>query len=176
MTIVPDDKDWTWVLQQPCADCGFDTSTISGADVADLLRVNAAAWVGVLGRADVRIRPRPDVWSPLEYACHVRDVYALYDYRLHLMLDQDDPRFPNWNQDDTALAERYDQQDPVAVASELLHAQQCLSGSFASVVGDQWQRTGARSDDAAFTIDSFARYLIHDPIHHLHDVGYHPAG
>ncbi|MBV8693173.1 MAG: DinB family protein, partial [Actinobacteria bacterium] len=23
---------------------------------------------------------------------------------------------------------------------------------------------------ASFTIDTFARYFIHDPIHHLHDV------
>lgn len=46
-----------------------------------------------------------------------------------------------------------------------------LAASFRDVRADQWQRTGIRSDAAHFTIDSFARYLIHDPIHHLHDVG-----
>ncbi len=163
------------MLERPCPDCGFDTATISGSDVAGLLEVNAAAWRAVLQRLDVRHRPRPDVWSPLEYACHVRDVYALYDYRLHLMLDVDDPRFPNWNQDETALAECYDQQDPSVVSQELTRAQQRLSASFASVVGEQWQRTGARGDGATFTIDRFARYLIHDPIHHLNDVGYKPV-
>ena len=30
---------------------------------------------------------------------------------------------------------------------------------------------GSRSDGAHFSVDSFARYLIHDPVHHLHDVG-----
>jgi hypothetical protein len=25
MTIVPDTKDWTWVLRRPCPECGFDT-------------------------------------------------------------------------------------------------------------------------------------------------------
>ena len=173
--IVPDDKDWTWVLQRPCPDCGFDTATISGAEVAGLLTLNAAAWREVLKRSDVHRRPRPDVWSPLEYACHVRDVYALYDVRLHLMLDEDGPRFPNWDQDETARAERYHQQDPVVVAQELTAAQQRLTASFASVVGAQWQRTGTRGDGVVFTIDGFARYLIHDPIHHLHDVGHHPA-
>jgi hypothetical protein len=29
-------------------------------------------------------------------------------------------------------------------------------------------RTGTRTH---FTVESFARYMIHDPIHHLHDVG-----
>jgi hypothetical protein len=38
------------------------------------------------------------------------------------------------------------------------------------VAGDQWQRTGDRSDGASFTVTSFARYLIHDPVHHVDDV------
>jgi hypothetical protein len=38
------------------------------------------------------------------------------------------------------------------------------------VGGTDWSRTGARSDGARFTVDSFARYMIHDPVHHLHDV------
>jgi hypothetical protein len=38
------------------------------------------------------------------------------------------------------------------------------------VSGDQWQRTGRRSDGACFTVESFARYLVHDAVHHLYDV------
>jgi hypothetical protein len=38
------------------------------------------------------------------------------------------------------------------------------------VTGSQWQRTGRRSDGASFTVETFARYLIHDPVHHLYDV------
>jgi hypothetical protein len=34
---------------------------------------------------------------------------------------------------------------------------------------DEWQRTGTRSDGVRFTVESFARYLIHDPVHHLDD-------
>ena len=40
-----------------------------------------------------------------------------------------------------------------------------------SVGVDEWQRPGRRSDGAEFTIDSLARYLLHDVVHHLHDVG-----
>ena len=28
MPIVPDDKDWTWVLERPCPECGFDAATV----------------------------------------------------------------------------------------------------------------------------------------------------
>ena len=38
------------------------------------------------------------------------------------------------------------------------------------MTGDEWHRTGARSDGARFTVATFARYFVHDPIHHLYDV------
>lgn len=171
MSIVPDTKDWTWVLRRPCPECGFDTRNVTHEEIPDLIRENAEAWQEVFAsRQDLRERPRPEVWSPLEYACHVRDVFRLYDYRLGLMLNEDDPAYPNWNQDATAVEERYGEQDPDQVVVDLRLAAEALAASFAKVQGEQWQRTGRRSDGAKFTVDSFARYLVHDPIHHLHDV------
>lgn len=165
-----DDKDWTWVLERPCQECGLDVSTLSRPEVADLIEANVAAWSTVLARPDVRQRPRPDVWSPLEYACHVRDVFELFDQRLTWMLTEDDPQFANWNQDETAVAERYGEQDPVVVGTELHDAGQTLVASLRAVGDDQAARTGRRSDGAAFTVTTFARYLAHDPMHHLWDV------
>ena len=37
---------------------------------------------------------------------------------------------------------------------------------------NEWGRKGQRSDGAAFTIDTFGRYMVHDPIHHLWDVAH----
>jgi DinB superfamily len=179
MPIVPDTKDWTWVLERPCPECGFDTTTVTRDAVPQLLRDNAAAWQVVLGGRDtleLRTRPSEDRWSTLEYACHVRDVFRLFDRRLHLMLDVDDPTFPNWDQDATAIADRYSEQDPRAVVAQLLDAANALADSFVNLSTEQWQRTGTRSDGAHFTVESFARYLTHDPVHHLHDVGGAAAG
>ena len=78
-----------------------------------MVRANAAAWQDILARADrLTTRPSDDRWSALEYACHVRDVFRLYDRRLAMMLTDDDPDFPNWDQDVTAVEERYNEQDP----------------------------------------------------------------
>jgi hypothetical protein len=82
MTIIPDTKDWTWVLERPCPEC---------------------------------------------------------------------------------------EQDPAEVAAELRQAALAIAGRFESVSGGQWQRTGTRSDGARFTVETFARYFIHDPVHHLYD-------
>jgi len=171
VAITPDTKDWTWVLERPCPDCGLDTPAVDPTRVAGMVRDNAQAWQRVLADTTaVRSRPAPGVWSPLEYACHVRDVFTLFDERLALMLRGDDPLFANWDQDETAVVEGYGEQDPAAVAAELERAAQVLAGSFAAVQGDQWDRPGRRSDGAHFTVGSFARYFIHDPVHHLWDV------
>jgi hypothetical protein len=171
VTITPDTKDWTWVLQRRCPECGFDAPAVARESVGDLLRDNASDWQRVLARPDAaRRRPRPDRWSPLEYACHVRDVHLLYRTRLDLMLTESDPSFPNWDQDETAISERYGEQDPTEVRVDLNRAAEGLAARFDGVTGDQWSRTGRRSDGAEFTVESFARYLLHDVVHHVHDV------
>jgi DinB superfamily len=171
MSIIPDTKDWTWVLNRRCPECGLNTSVFPREAVAGMITANAAEWQDQLtGAADLRSRPEPGKWSALEYGCHVRDVFRLYDYRLGLMLAEDDPLYPNWDQDDTAIAERYAEQDPATVAAELTVAAGALASRFASLTGDQWDRKGRRSDGASFTVETFARYFIHDPVHHLYDV------
>jgi hypothetical protein len=168
--IEPDEKDWTWVLQRPCDECGFDVGTVSGRQVAARLRANAASWSVVLLHADVRARPEPQVWSPLEYACHVRDVCRVFESRVNLMRLQVDPAFESWDQDATAVADAYGAQDPAAVSLELSAAAEAAATAFDAVADGDWQRTGRRSNGSVFTIETLGQYLIHDLTHHLHDV------
>jgi len=169
--ITPDDKDWTWVLRQACPDCGFDASTCAPTDVADLVRANAGDWEGL--HADGRIgpgRPDPQTWSSLEYACHVRDVYARFDQRMALMLTEDDPLFPNWDQDATAVEDRYDEQDPGTVVADLRANADQIAVRLDAIEGAAWDRPGRRSDGSSFTLATLSQYLIHDPVHHIWDV------
>lgn len=169
--ITPDAKNWTWVLQRPCPECDFDTRMYPHEATGQLLRENAAAWPAVLAAPSAAVRPRPDKWSPLEYGCHVRDASRIYLYRLGLMLTSDDPLFPNWDQDRTAVESRYHAQDPAVVSAELVAAAEELATAFDQVTEKQWRRKGRRDDGAGFTVETLARYFVHDPIHHLWDVG-----
>jgi hypothetical protein len=170
MTIEPDTKDWTWVLTKRCADCGFDAATVPGSALPRLIRENAVAWQPVLAAADAAVRPADNVWSPLEYACHVRDVHRVFERRVAQMLTEDDPEFESWDQDATAVEQRYGEQDPSVVAVELVEAAEVAAARYAAVVGDQWRRPGSRSDGAVFTVESLGRYHLHDSVHHRHDV------
>jgi hypothetical protein len=178
MPIEPDTKDWTWVLEKKCAECGFEASAFPREQVGEMVRTNAAQWRQLLDDPKVTQRPSDDLWSCLEYACHVRDVFRLYDQRLKMMLEQDDPEYPNWDQNQAAVEQNYSVQEPSKVADELEEAGAAVARRFDGVHGQQWSRPGRRSDAVRFTIESFGRYFIHDPIHHLDDVrrGYERLG
>lgn len=169
--IVPDAKDWTWVLERRCPDCGFDASTCDPTAVPDLIGTNAAVWQQLLSEGAIQPGRLDDAtWSSLEYACHVRDVYRRYADRLTLMLTEDDPLFPNWDQDASAVDDRYDSQDPAQVVDELGRSANDLADLLKRIAGSEWNRPGRRSDGASFTVATIARYMIHDPIHHVWDV------
>ncbi len=87
------------------------------------------------------------------------------------MLEQDDPRFENWDQDATAVAERYGQQQPADVAAGLAAAAARWADAHDAVSPDEWDRPGTRSNGSRFTVLSLGRYGLHDVAHHLHDVG-----
>jgi hypothetical protein len=166
-----DTKDWTWVLERRCPECGFDAATLRREDIGAELRSVNERLIALLGAdAHVRERPSPDVWSPLEYGCHVRDVHRLFLLRLRLMLAQDEPRFPNWDQDVTAVESRYVLTDLDELLADLAVDGEALAAAYDAVEDHQWGRTGLRSDGARFTVESFGRYLVHDPTHHVWDV------
>jgi hypothetical protein len=169
--IMPDTKDWTWVLDRPCEECGFESAAQGLSDLPRLLHDTAMTWSQVLARRDAAERPAPSVWSPLEYGAHVRDVHVLFAQRVQLMLDEDDPTFANWDQDATAVEDDYAGQDPVTVAVELIEAAGTVAGIYATVTDATRTRRGLRSNGDEFTVESLGRYHLHDVVHHLHDVG-----
>jgi hypothetical protein len=170
MPIAPDTKNWTWVIERPCPECGFDATDYLDDDIAPAILDSAVSWPAVLARPTVRDRPNDSTWSPLEYAAHVRDVLSVYRERLRLMVETEDPLYPNWDQDETAVAERYNEQDPEVVGVQLGGNAQEIAAAFAALTDDEWQRVGRRSDGAGFTVSSMAKYMTHDLVHHAWDV------
>src|SRR4029078_10194364 len=96
----------------------------------------------------------------LEYACHVRDVFRVYDHRLARMLDEDGPRYDNWDQDHTAAQDAYHAQDASTVGPELMDAAEVIATRFDGVTDAQWRRTGYRGDGAFFSVEAFAPYCL----------------
>lgn len=158
------------MLERPCPDCGYDASAVLRGDLPTRTLTAAATIRAALGRDDAAQRPEPDVWSALEYAAHVRDVCRVFGARLSMMRGIANPSFPNWDQDETAIAERYWEQDPVAVSAELDEESARIAADFASVQDSEWERTGTRSNGSTFTVETLGKYFLHDLEHHAHDI------
>jgi len=167
--IPPDTKDWTWVLERRCEECGLEAGAVEAAEVPGRLRAAVPLWRVALASPTVRQRPRPTVWAPLEYAAHARDVQRLMLGRLRLVLAEEDPVFPDWDQD--AAATDYLGLDPAQVAGELARSAEELASAAAALRPEELDRPGRRSDGARFTARSLLQYCLHEVEHHLHDVG-----
>lgn len=165
----PDTRDWTFVISEPCPECGFTPRGIPGL-VGARLRDAATRWQAVLARPGVTVRPEPDVWSPLEYACHVTELSQVFTTRLEQMLADYDPTFGNWDGEQAAVTGDYNARDPRAVASAIDAALGRAGGLFDQLDADAWQRPGIRGDGKRFTITTLADYWLHEVHHHLADV------
>lgn len=169
--VTPDEKDWTWTLTRRCEECGLSAGEIDPPTVGQRAWVAAEEWVQILREHPaVEARPAPGVWSPLEYAGHVRDVYRVFDGRLQQMLIEDDPMFANWNQDETAVLQGYAEADPEVVGAELEAAAATLLGRIQQLDSADFPRSGRRSNGSVFTVATLLQYFLHDVVHHLWDV------
>lgn len=170
--VEPDTKDWTWVIDTPCDECGF-APPARGTGVTTLLETlpgTVGRWDAVLARPDARERRVAGRWSDLEYGCHVRDVTQVFEARFARMLAEDAPEFDDWDQDAAAIDGRYVEDDPAVVAHEYDLGTQKLAGTLRRVGPDDLDRAGLRSNGSRFTVDTLAIYCLHDLVHHLHDV------
>ena len=165
-------------LSNECAECGFTDDGITPADVVEALGKFGKRYRAPLtrflpgedGDAVVRQRPAPEVWSALEYACHVSDLLGWYDDRIHLALTQDRPEALGPTPDEAMAADRYNEQDPLAVADGIAANAERLAATLETVPDDGWDREYVRRG-YLWTVLFTARRSVHEGNHHLLDIG-----
>ncbi len=165
---------------EQCEECGFEYDALGPAAVASALRSlgNRFAMRVSNGRGDAtlglsfRTRPRPRVWSALEYACHVRDVFLVQRERLYLALVEECPSFARMYRDERVVLARYAAEEPDDVARELKLAAEMLAWAFEGIDETQWQRrlTYNFPDPRERTVLWLGRHSVHEGEHHLRDL------
>ena len=168
---IPDSKDWTWVLDGACDECGHDVRALDPGQIAGLVRGSVSLFTMALQRANAGARPSPQVWSPLEYCAHVGEMYVVMTQRLELMTSQELPTFANWDQDEAAIRNNYAQLAPEYVAGQLRRSAEAFAGALEALADTQITRRGCRSNGSVFTVATLSQYAWHDAVHHLHDLG-----
>ncbi|KSU66726.1 maleylpyruvate isomerase N-terminal domain-containing protein [Arthrobacter sp. NIO-1057] len=168
--IVPDQKNWTFVLESICPECQYDVRTVSVSDVIEQLPDAIQRYEAALAGPEVRVRTNPARWSVQEYVTHVAHMLVVMNHRLDLMLEQDDPTFPNWDQDQAANEGNYNALDTDEVIRQLHQASTGYTDKLGSIDEDSYSRRGLRSNGSAFTVETLNQYAWHDVVHHLWDL------
>ena len=161
-----------------CDECGFDYEALSPADIPASIRAFAKRYRAPLSRflpgedgdALVRQRPTPDTWSALEYAAHVRDVFAAYDRWIRRCLEEDRPVLGGPNADLLAAERNYNEDDPEAVADALAANAERLAATVEALPEGGWSRAGVRRNEERSVLFT-ARRAVHEGSHHLLDIG-----
>jgi hypothetical protein len=176
-----------------CPECGFDLAAVdvdgpaagtplawhydetNYASAADRITAGAAGAAAFLRTTDdgaLRRRPQPDVWSPLEYACHVRDVLFVQRERVLQVRCGDGDVTTAMRRDERVVFEGYGEQDPEDVAVQLHHAALLFTNVLRRLGPEDWDRTIAYRfpQPTHRSLRWVAVHTAHEVVHHVHDM------
>lgn len=157
-----------------CAECGYEFESLDHRAILAALLSLAESHRQLLTSVEpdrLRAHPRAGSWSALEYGCHVRDVLRFQRDRVILALAEDTPVFASMRRDERALQERYNEQDPAAVARNLATVASELADTLAALDAAGWQRTGVYPWPVreVRTVEWIGQRTAHELAHHLFD-------
>jgi hypothetical protein len=163
------------VVVDRCEECGYAYDLTAATRTGDDIRVGVSELAGLLTTAERRTlarRTAPELWSPLEYACHVRDVLITQRERVSLARRVDVPAAVPMGRDERVAHEGYAEQDPVEVAEELTMAARLLANVLRRLDTADWELrliyNWPRRTER--TLRWVAANTLHDVRHHLLDI------
>jgi len=157
-----------------CGGCSFtydlDQAPAAGADIR--ARVDEVVAILCDNNIDVRSRSRPEVWSPLEYGCHLRDVLLVQRERVLATRRVNRADCASMGREERVVHDGYSEQDPAAVARQLADAATLFSNVLARLTDDDWDRTVVYRypETNERSLRWVAVHTAHEAQHHLLDV------
>jgi hypothetical protein len=157
-----------------CAECGYRHDSLGRAQIVLAVPALAEQHRELLCSVPperLREHTRPGSWSATEYGCHVRDMLRIQRDRVILAQSRPTPEFASLRRDERAVQERYNDQDPVVVAAELVEAARLLAATLSGLPDPGWLRTGMYPwpEPAERTVEWIGQRTTHELAHHLFD-------
>ncbi|ORW33906.1 hypothetical protein AWB91_06600 [Mycobacterium paraense] len=146
-------------------------ATRAGDEIRSAVAELARLLVTTERRALAR-RTAPERWSPLEYACHVRDVLITQRERVLLARRTDVPAAVPMGRDERAAHDGYAESDPAEVAEEVTIAARLLANTLSRLGTRDWELRIVYNwpHRTERTLRWVAANTVHDVRHHLLDI------
>jgi hypothetical protein len=170
--------------QQPpvdglCEQCGFNYGTGDLQGTVTLLVRQAAESAMALTKAAagpdsnvVRLRPEPDVWSAIEYACHIRDVLEVQRLRIAQCLAEERPVYAPMDRAGRVKQEKYEFQNPIEVGAAVMKFAREFGAAARVLTPPELGRLGLYNYPvrAPRSLSWIVRHTAHEIQHHRHDI------
>jgi hypothetical protein len=156
-----------------CAECGFRYGETPAGDIGPAIVAGTAEFVARLAEgSDVARRRQDGVWSPLEYACHLRDMLLVQRERVLEARRAERPLAVPMGRDERVEHEGYAEQDPADVARQLTDAAALLANVLARLPERDWQRVVVYTypERADRPLTWVADHTLHEVRHHRLDI------
>jgi hypothetical protein len=157
-----------------CTECGFSYDLASAPEVSTRIREHAEDYAQLLAAdaSALRRRPAAEVWSPLEYACHVRDVLLVQRERALAALRRESPVAEPMGRDERVEHDGYAEQRPADVSRQLQDAALLFGGVLDRLPAAGWERVLIYTypEPAERSVRWLALHTLHEVRHHLLDI------
>jgi DinB superfamily len=157
-----------------CDECGFTYGVLPRQELSAAIEKSVAGFGPLLKADDAVLRRRREFeqWSPLEYACHVRDILLMQRDRLFVALVEEQPSFKPMYRDERTELDRYNAQSPSEVRKQLTMAAGLFSHVLSTLTDDQWGRPldYGYPDPEVHDVEWVGHHTLHEVAHHLLDV------
>ena len=155
-----------------CVECGFRYDEMPPAGIGAAVVDGVVAFVTLLSGPGLATRPRPGVWSPIEYACHLRDMLLVQRERVLLARRESRPYAVPMGRDERAEHEGYREQVPADVARQLVDAAKLFANVLGRLPAEAWGRTLLYTypEPAERPLTWVAAHTLHEVRHHTMDI------
>lgn len=153
--------------------CGFEWDTVDSAEVSRLILESSSAMADLISSAaGAALRPAPEVWSPVEYAGHVRDVLFNIRDRLVVAINEENPVCKGLFGAPRVELGLYQGDPPDVVARELVVAADLFARTWDRIPETFRDRTMVYAYPrlADRSLHWVAAQALHELEHHLEDV------
>ncbi|MDT5309472.1 MAG: hypothetical protein QOE48_5177 [Mycobacterium sp.] len=163
------------MVVERCEECGYSYDLGAATEAGYYIQIGVAELAELLiatAPSTLAQRTAPELWSPLEYACHVRDVLLTQRERVLLARRANIPSAVPMGRDERVAHEGYGEQDPIEVAQELMMAARLLENVLRRLDTPDWELRVVYNwpQRAERTLRWVAANTLHDVRHHLLDV------
>jgi hypothetical protein len=168
----------TVVLEQErsgmdCSACGFVYEAIAPRAVSNAVKAEVGTVPALLASSPTpEVRREAATWSPLEYACHLRDVLLVQRERVLLTRRAECPSFEPMGREERVDHDGYANQLVDDVARQIVDAALLFGNVLDRLGPEDWHRLAIYNYPAPQerSLAWIASHTLHETVHHVGDI------